>query len=56
MSEKKSNECLVQTKLGLAAKYERLARTCKSRHRRKTLLRHAGSYRQQAADVGRRLK
>ena len=56
MSEKKQNEKLVQTKLGLASKYERLARTCNSRPKRKTLLHHARSYREQAADLARRLK
>lgn len=48
MSAKKDNQRLAQVKTALAEKYESHARTCKSRPRRKTLLRHARSYREQA--------
>jgi hypothetical protein len=56
MSEKKQNERLVEVKRGLASKYERLARICNSRNRRKTLLRHCRSYREQAEQIAERLK
>lgn len=54
MSEKKRNQQLVEVKLALSKKYESQARICKSLTRRKTLLRHARSYRQQAVDLTRR--
>jgi len=49
-----SNEKLIKVKLTMAAKYEHRAMLTGSTPRRKTLMHHAKSYRDQAADLARR--
>jgi hypothetical protein len=44
---------LIQVKLMLAAKCDRLAKTSKSKPKKKTLMRQADKHRRQAADLSR---
>jgi hypothetical protein len=48
-----SNEKLIKVKLAMAAKYERRAMLSGSKPRRKILMHHACSYREQAADLAK---
>ena len=51
MSKAEVSAKLVQVKLALAAKCDRLAKVTKSTPRRKTYLHHAARFRRQAADL-----
>lgn len=49
-----SNEKLIKVKLAIAAKYERRAMLTGSKPLRRTLMHHACTYREQAADMAKR--
>ncbi|HEX3600766.1 MAG TPA: hypothetical protein VHU84_11525 [Lacipirellulaceae bacterium] len=51
MTKKSEKKNIVDVKKALAAKYERLARTRKSKPAKATLLRHANRFRSQAANL-----
>jgi hypothetical protein len=53
MSEPTKNTKLIQTKLALAEKYERLAALSGSQPKTKRMLHHAARFRRQAADLAR---
>jgi hypothetical protein len=53
VSTAKANEKLVEVKLALVRKYERLAKVAKSTPKRRTWLYHAARIRRQAADLAR---
>jgi hypothetical protein len=51
VSKKETDTKLVQVKLALARKYERLAKAAKSTPQRKTLMYHAARFRRQVTDL-----
>ncbi|MGA2799252.1 MAG: hypothetical protein ABSE63_16855 [Thermoguttaceae bacterium] len=53
MSKKKDAEKLVQTKLALAQKCDRLIKTCKSKPKQQTLKNQAERFRRQAEQLSR---
>jgi hypothetical protein len=53
VSKKKDAEKLVQTKLALAQKCDRLIKTCKSKPKQKTLKNQAERFRRQAEQLAR---
>ena len=53
MTKAQDKAKLVQVKLQLAAKYERLAKVAKSKPKQKTYLHQADKHRHQAADLSR---
>ncbi len=54
MSHQAKTENLVAVKTRLAEKYDRLAKTCSSRPRRKTLMNRAERFRQQAEQIAKK--
>lgn len=50
MTKKSENKNIIEVKTALADKYERLARTRKSKPAKATLLRHSKRFRSQAAN------
>lgn len=53
MGQKDTQAKLIQVKLTLADKYERLATLAKSSGRKKRLFHHAGKFRRQVQDLSR---
>jgi hypothetical protein len=56
MTKKSQTKNLVEVKTALANKYERLARTRRSKPAKARLLRHAERFRSQAANAGESTK
>jgi hypothetical protein len=53
MSKQSQSQNLIEVKTALANKYERLARTRRSKPARQRLLRHAERFRSQAGNAGK---